>query len=108
MLLYIKTGDSYGLPLDHGDARSLIMARNELVRYIADSSKLPGMLQSPGTCKWCFQLDSCTLTHAALENGDSASSGLGPLYVDLTHHLAASHLDYFRQWHTMIMLEYVT
>ena len=106
LLLYIKTGESYGLPLDHNDARALIIARNELVRYVVESNRMPEMLQSPSSCKWCFQLENCTMMHASLENGNSASSGLGSLYVDLTSHLTDAHLDYFRRWYKMIMLEY--
>lgn len=106
LLLYIKSGQSFGLPLDHNDTRALIIARNELAHFITERMKLPEMLRNPGACRRCWHLTNCSLTHAALENGDRESSGLGGLFSELTGHLNESHLEYFRNWCEMITLEY--
>ena len=106
LLLYIKSGQSFGLPLDHNDTRALIIARNELAHFITERMKLPEMLRNPGACRRCWHLTNCSLTHAALENGDRESSGLGELYSEITGHLNETHLDYFRNWCEMITLEY--
>jgi DNA replication ATP-dependent helicase Dna2 len=106
LLLYIKSGQSFGLPLDQNDTRALLIARNELAHYVTEKTKLPEMLRNPNSCRRCFQLTNCTLAHAALENGDAESSGLFGLYRELTSHLNEAHLNYFRGWCEMITLEY--
>lgn len=106
LLLYLKTGDSIGVPLVRDEVRALILARNELAAFITDHKKIPQMLRSPMTCGRCFQLKNCSLTHRALENGTAETSGLGGVFEQSTGHLTEDHLEYFREWYHMISIEY--
>lgn len=106
LLVYLKTGDTLGVGLDRADTRALMMVRNHLASFLAETSRMPAMLHSPRQCARCWHLRTCTLTHAALENGTAASSGMDSLFVQRTTHLTDDHLAYFREWYAMILLEH--
>ena len=41
----------------------------------------------------------------ALENGNEASSGLGPAYTELTGHLSEASTHFFQHWLSLVELE---
>jgi DNA replication ATP-dependent helicase Dna2 len=108
LLVYLKTGDTLGVALDRPDIRALMMVRNHLASFLATSARLPPMIHAPRQCGRCWHLRTCTLTHAALENGTTESSGLEAIFLNRTAHLTDHHMAYFREWHDMILLEHST
>ena len=64
------------------------------------------MLQDEYSCKYCPQLNVCTMYHKSVEKGDNKSARMGNLFDKSTSHLSAVHLKYFSQWNELIALEY--
>ena len=63
------------------------------------------MLQDEFNCKYCPQLNVCTMYHKSVENGDKTSAGIGNLFEKSTCHLSSVHLKYFSHWNELIALE---
>ena len=59
----------------------------------AVSQCMPGLLMQTALCV------------QALENGNEASSGLGPAYTELTGHLSEASTSFFQHWLTLVELE---
>lgn len=54
---------------------------------------MPGLLVQSSVCV------------QALENGNEASSGLGPAYTELTGHLSEASTHFFQHWLSLVELE---
>ena len=63
------------------------------------------MLQDEHNCKYCPQLNVCTMYHKSVEKGDSKSAGMGNLFDKSISHLSPVHLKYFSHWNELIALE---
>ena len=63
------------------------------------------MLQDQHVCKYCPQLNVCTLYHKSVEKGDSKTAGMRSLFDKSTSHLSPVHLKYFAHWNELIALE---
>ena len=63
------------------------------------------MLQDEFNCKYCPQLNVCTMYHKSVEDGDKTSAGIGNLFEKSTSHLSPVHLKYFSHWNELIALE---
>ena len=63
------------------------------------------MLQDEFNCKYCRQLNVCTMYHKSVEHGDKMSAGMGNLFEKSTSHLSPEHLKYFSHWNELIALE---
>eukprot|EP01133_Synstelium_polycarpum_P012235 gene12235-14329_t len=97
-----KVGKKFGLmhPVlpDRNSIRSLVVARNLLVYYLFQNSRLvlnpnpvlPKMLREERTCGRCYFIDPCLLHHKAVENGDRNTSGLGDLFDERTTYAITS------------------
>jgi hypothetical protein len=56
---------------------AIIQRRNDIASHLAHKTlRLPDMKRS-SLCRSCHQLNTCTLYHKALENGNAESSGIG-------------------------------
>ncbi len=92
------------------ELRSLMLSRNLLAFQIKksrdlDSRILPNMLKRSFECENCFQASECMVYHAALENGNAKSSGVGTLFSYITKGLTPAHVGYLRHWDKLIDLE---
>ncbi|XP_007938875.1 DNA replication ATP-dependent helicase/nuclease DNA2 [Orycteropus afer afer] len=120
LLLYLKTGQMYPVPAKHLDKRELIKLRNQMAFFLfhrisksatgkrTQLAPLPQIIEDYQTCKYCSQLDNCTLYSRAFEQQMDDSSipiGMLPKITEETQHLKLTHLEYFSLWCLMLTLE---
>ena len=91
------------------EIRNLILCRNKLAINLSVANRLvskpyPSMLRH-SDCERCFSAAECMLSHAALESGSKATSGVPSLYSYITRHLQPHHFKYFQTWNLLIDLE---
>lgn len=67
-MFYMKGDSVFGVPVNRDELRGLILRRNDIATYIqTGNSRLPPTLRDKANvCKWCHQLDTCTLYHKVL------------------------------------------
>ncbi|XP_072334880.1 DNA replication ATP-dependent helicase/nuclease DNA2 isoform X1 [Scyliorhinus torazame] len=120
-LLYLKTGAMHPVPGNRMDRRELLKLRNQLAFYLingvvwpvsknmeAQPAALPPVISDQQTCRFCSQRRNCALYSRAVEQevedcfvpGDVKS-----ILQQETQHLELVHLQYFRLWYLLCVLE---
>eukprot|EP00730_Choanoeca_flexa_P018031 TRINITY_DN8742_c0_g1_i3.p1 TRINITY_DN8742_c0_g1~~TRINITY_DN8742_c0_g1_i3.p1 ORF type:complete len:1308 (+),score=258.03 TRINITY_DN8742_c0_g1_i3:39-3962(+) len=105
LLHYLKSGDTYGVAIEPGEVRALVLARNELALYAARPDSFPDMLGDRRACSRCFSLDLCTMIHASCENGSRDTSALDDEFDARSEHLNEHHKSYFANMLRALNLE---
>ena len=105
LLLYLKSGEIFGIQASRDELRAIVIARNDLVRHMVNKASIPSMIRNAGLCSRCFHLNNCVIYHKAVENGSAESSGIATLFQERTQHLKQSHFDYFSLWNDLLRLE---
>eukprot|EP00045_Choanoeca_perplexa_P016079 m.212409 g.212409 ORF g.212409 m.212409 type:complete len:1320 (-) comp17161_c0_seq2:6-3965(-) len=95
LLHYLKSGDTYGVAVEKGEVRALVIARNELALFASRPDTFPDMLGDKHACSRCFSLDLCSMVHSAYEHGTKDTSGLDNEFELRTSHLTQAHKEYF-------------
>ncbi|XP_072414096.1 DNA replication ATP-dependent helicase/nuclease DNA2 isoform X2 [Chiloscyllium punctatum] len=120
-LLYLKTGAMHLVPGNHMDRRELLKLRNQLVFYLTNGivwpeskntdtkvAPLPPVINDQQTCRFCSQRRNCALYSRAVEQDledNSVPADVKPILQQDTEHLKLVHLQYFRLWYLLCVLE---
>ncbi|KAK0199920.1 DNA replication factor Dna2-domain-containing protein [Desarmillaria ectypa] len=111
LLYYIQSEEVIQVDVNRNELRGLIMARNEMARYMVRRHQdptepfLPPTLDDERLCKRCYVLDTCMLYRKAVENVEDTNSPIADTYSLKTSHLSPSHTAFFKQWEHLISLE---
>ncbi|XP_067858773.1 DNA replication ATP-dependent helicase/nuclease DNA2 [Heptranchias perlo] len=120
-LLYLKTGAMHPVPGNHMDRRELLKLRNQLAFYLTNGAVWPGsknaeaqlaplppVISDQQTCRFCSQRRNCALYSRAVEQemeGCFVPEDVKPVLQQETQHLELLHLQYFRLWYLLCVLE---
>ncbi|XP_069756973.1 DNA replication ATP-dependent helicase/nuclease DNA2 isoform X2 [Narcine bancroftii] len=120
-LLYLKTGAMYPVPGNHMDRRELLKLRNQLAFYLtkgivwsgmensnAHLAPLPPVIGDQQACRFCSQRRNCALYNRAVEQemeGCFVPTDVMSILQQETQHLEPIHLQYFRHWYLLCVLE---
>ncbi|XP_060698286.1 DNA replication ATP-dependent helicase/nuclease DNA2 isoform X1 [Hemiscyllium ocellatum] len=120
-LLYLKTGAMHLVPGNYMDRRELLKLRNQLVFYLTNGivwpeskntdtkvAPLPPVINDQQTCRFCSQRRNCALYSRAVEQDledNSVPADVKPILQQDTEHLKLVHLQYFRLWYLLCVLE---
>jgi len=105
LLWYTKNGCHPDMAsLKPKEVAALIQVRNSIAHSLQNRS-LPPVLGHSRQCKNCYNIATCMLSHKALENGTSDSSGVGPLFHTLTGEVRPQDAKFLADWMEMLQLE---
>ena len=105
LLWYTKNGFHPDMAsLKSREVAALIQVRNGIAHSL-ESRSLPPVLGHSRQCKNCYNVTTCMLSHKALENGTSDSSGVGPLFHTLTGEVRSQDAKFLTDWMEMLQLE---
>ncbi|XP_059803256.1 DNA replication ATP-dependent helicase/nuclease DNA2 isoform X1 [Hypanus sabinus] len=120
-LLYLKTGAMYPVPGNHMDRRELLKLRNRLAFYLmngivwtelkktnAHPALLPPVISDKQACTFCSQRRNCALYSRAVEQEMEecfVPTDVRPILHQQVQHLEPMHLQYFRHWYLLCVLE---
>ncbi|XP_078421971.1 DNA replication ATP-dependent helicase/nuclease DNA2 isoform X2 [Cetorhinus maximus] len=120
-LLYLKTGAMHPVPGNRMDRRELLKLRNQLAFYLtngivwppsenteAQPAPLPAVISDQQTCRFCSQRRNCALYSRAVEKeveGCFVPADVESIQQQETQHLELVHLQYFRLWYLLCVLE---
>eukprot|EP01134_Creolimax_fragrantissima_P005432 CFRG5432T1 len=91
LLCYLNREGMVGVAPSRHEIRSLLIARNNLAKYIVDPFAMP---------------ETCAQYHAACEEGTPKTAGFKEgMFEELTGHLNTSHKNFIRCWIRLIDME---
>eukprot|EP01137_Pigoraptor_chileana_P036265 Opistho-2@31535 len=105
LLFYLRSGEMTGVSATRAEIRDLLIARNELAQYLSVEDAMPPMLQQERACRNCFQSETCAMYHRAVEDGTTATSGMGSTFEEHTGHLSPAQAAYFKRWVSLVSME---
>ncbi|EJW76898.1 hypothetical protein WUBG_12191, partial [Wuchereria bancrofti] len=102
LLLYLLDETSRTVSPKTIDLKGILQMRNEIASSISDTSfdNLPEPTLNTHICKWCNQTLSCSLLQY------STSTATEIFVQDQLKHLEQSHIDYFKQFIRLILMEW--
>lgn len=97
LLYYSANSAVLGIRRDRGLLISLLQQRNAIAFHLSHP-RMPDMKRNPHLCNSCAQAPVCVLVHAAVENGNAASSGIEEKFREHTSHLNPNDLKFYAKW----------
>ncbi|KAG4305313.1 hypothetical protein PORY_001483 [Pneumocystis oryctolagi] len=101
LLFYLEKGETIQVFAIHNEIRGLIIARNNIAKYLKNYQNLPCMLKNAFTCKRCPVREPCF----ANESGTGETSGLGDYFDEKTNHIVPKYSTFFQYWDLMLSKE---
>ncbi|KTW25775.1 hypothetical protein T552_03388 [Pneumocystis carinii B80] len=105
LLFYLEKGEVIQVFPVHDEIRGLIIARNNIARYLKNNQELPPMLKNMFVCKKCPMRNPCFVFHKAIESGTAETSGLGEYFNDETSDITSKNSNFFRNWDFILSKE---
>ncbi|KAI9596628.1 DNA replication factor Dna2-domain-containing protein [Syncephalis fuscata] len=105
LLYYLKSGTTKLMSARDNEIRGLLITRNELADYLANTSRLPPLQKNAYKCQRCFAVDACAIYHKALEKGTQESFGVEELFDERTRHLTEEQTEFLRHWDRLVTME---
>lgn len=93
------------VPAIREELRGMVIARNEIASYSRNRAVLPEMLKNKHACERCYAKTPCFLYHKLLEDGTPETSGVENHFLEMTKHLSAAHMQFFKHWDGLLSKE---